>query len=179
MTWRNSSTFPVGVESTRPKATCSSPWSGIGPSRVKARCDPTSTRCSPEPDIAQALTTFVTVLLSAILAPTVVGMRRLVAAESDRFPDIAGLYLRTSWHANIDALAGTLSELDRARLIVDEPSIAAEQLVWMSVGASLNARTLGCRPRCQRPHHPHRDHVPRPLRRRDTNPPSEPRKHRS
>ncbi len=97
-----------------------------------------------EPDLTKALTTFATVLVGAILAPPVVGMRRLVAAEADRFPDIAELYLRTSWQANMDALADTLRELDRrARLAVEEPSIAAEQLVWMSVGASLNARTLG------------------------------------
>lgn len=95
-------------------------------------------------DLTQALTTFATVLLGAILAPPVVGMRRLVAAESDRFPDIAALYLHTSWQANIDALADTLAELDRsARLHVDDPHIAAEQLVWMSIGVSLNACTLG------------------------------------
>lgn len=97
-----------------------------------------------QPDLTQALTTFATVLLGAVVAPSVVGMRRLVAAEADRFPDIAALYLRTSWQANIDALADTLAELDSSsRLNVDDPHIAAEQLVWMSVGASLNARTLG------------------------------------
>ncbi len=97
-----------------------------------------------EPDLTRALTTFATVLHQAILAPPVVAMRRLVAAEAERFPGVAELYLRTSWQANIDALAATLAELEHSgRLRLDAPSIAAEQLVWMTVGGPLNARTLG------------------------------------
>ena len=97
-----------------------------------------------EPDIAQALTEFSTVLLAAVTAPPVVGMRRLIAAEADRFPDVAELYLRLSWQTNLHALANALAQLDQqGRLTVDDPATAAEQLVWMSVGAPLNAYTLG------------------------------------
>ena len=97
-----------------------------------------------EPDLARGLNDFAAVLLEAILSPAVVAMRRLVAAESGRFPDIAELYLQTSWQANIDALSDTLGQIEHRRdLVLDDATIAAEQLVWMIVGPPLNARTLG------------------------------------
>lgn len=44
-------------------------------------------------DLPAALTELAGLLQDAVLAPDVVQMRRLVAAESDRFPDVAATYL--------------------------------------------------------------------------------------
>lgn len=95
------------------------------------------------PDIELGLQEFATVLLTALLSPEVADMRRLVAAEAKRFPHVAELYLQTSWHANIAALADTLSiTAEQGRLAIDDAYIAAEQLVWLTVGPSLNALTI-------------------------------------
>lgn len=94
-------------------------------------------------DLDHALRDFATVLRAAILSPEVTAMRRLVAAESRRFPDVAALYLETSWQANIAALAATLSIMaDRGLIDTDDPHTAAEQLVWLTVGPAMNATTI-------------------------------------
>lgn len=96
-----------------------------------------------QPNLVQALEVFAAVLLQAVLSPDVSRMRKLVAAESERFPQVASLYYRASWCANIAALAEALGELDtRGALELDDPAVAAEQLVWLVVGGPLNARTL-------------------------------------
>ncbi len=94
-------------------------------------------------DLARALEDFAALLLEAVLSPQVMRMRRLVAAESERFPETARQYYDASWRANIDALADTLATLGtRGDLAVDEPGTAAEQLVWLTVGGPLNRQTL-------------------------------------
>ena len=90
-----------------------------------------------------ALVEFATTLQAAVLAPDVVKMRRLVAAESDRFPDTAAAYLADSWTSNINALADTLAELAaRGDLPIVDPWLAAHQFTWTAVGAALNAHTI-------------------------------------
>lgn len=95
-------------------------------------------------DLRLALVEFATTLQAAVLSPSVIRMRCLVAAESDRFPAAAAMYLADSWTRNIRALADTISELaDRGRLVVAEPGVAAHQFTWTAVGGPLNAQTIG------------------------------------
>ena len=95
-------------------------------------------------DIVDGLTTLTHTIQAGVLDEDVLRMRRLVAAESDRFPDVAAEYLAGSWDSNIAALAETLAELDRREtLVVDDPQAAAEQLTWLAVGGPLNRQTLG------------------------------------
>ena len=94
-------------------------------------------------DLHAALVDLATTLQAAVLDADVVGIRRLVTAESDRFPDVAAAYLADSWDSNIAALADTLGELDeRGRLSIDDPQTAAHQFTWTAIGASLNAHTI-------------------------------------
>jgi TetR/AcrR family transcriptional repressor of mexJK operon len=94
-------------------------------------------------DLHAALVDLAATLQAAVLDADVIGIRRLVTAESDRFPDVAAAYLADSWDSNIAALATTLSDLDeRGRLSIDDPQSAAHQFTWTAIGASLNAHTI-------------------------------------
>ena len=95
-------------------------------------------------DLRRALVELATTLQEAVLAPDVTRMRRLVAAESDRFPETAAKYLADSWTRNITALAHAITELDaRGSVQVADPWLAAHQFTWTAVGAALNAQTIG------------------------------------
>ena len=94
--------------------------------------------------VRTGLVDFLQTLQAAVLDDGPLRMRRLVAAESDRFPDVAAQYVAASWDANMTALAETLLLLhDRGAIAIPDPQVAAEQLTWMAVGGPLNAQTLG------------------------------------
>jgi TetR/AcrR family transcriptional repressor of mexJK operon len=94
-------------------------------------------------DIHAALVELASTVQAAVLAPDVIRMRRLVSAESDRFPDIANAYLAASWDSNIAVLADVLAELNaRGTLNATDPLMAAHQFTWTAVGAALNAHTI-------------------------------------
>lgn len=95
-------------------------------------------------DVTAGLTELARVIQAGVFDDDVIRMRRLVAAEADRFPDVAAQYVADSWDRNIAALADTLAELDRrGSLTIGEPSTAAEQFTWLAVAGPLNQQTLG------------------------------------
>lgn len=82
-------------------------------------------------------------LQNGILSPPVLQMRTLIAAEAESFPDVAADYVTRSWDRNLGMLAETLTDLTRRGLLtIDHPDIAAEQFVWLVVGAPLNRLSL-------------------------------------
>ena len=111
--------------------------------RGRGAMRPLVERLLTAPDLHAALVELAGTIQAAVLAADVVQMRRLVTAESERFPDVAADYLAASWDSNIAALAHTLAELGaRGALHVDDPHIAAHQFTWTAVGAALNAHTI-------------------------------------
>lgn len=94
-------------------------------------------------DIDGGLRRLATVLQTAIVSPPVLKMRTLVAAESGAFPGVASDYVGRSWDRNINQLADVLTTLaDRGVLAIDHPQVAAEQFVWLVIGAPLNRISL-------------------------------------
>jgi TetR/AcrR family transcriptional repressor of mexJK operon len=94
-------------------------------------------------DVRSALGALAGALQAGILSRPVLQMRTLVAAEAARFPDVAADYVTRSWERNLESLAAALAALTRRGLLaVDRPGIAAEQFVWLAVGAPLNRLTL-------------------------------------
>ncbi len=89
-------------------------------------------------DLPGALFTLARTMQAGILSPDVLRMRRLVAAEAARFPEVAAGYVADSWDRNIENLGTAL----RARIDTDEPLTAAHQFTWLAVAAPLNDRTL-------------------------------------
>ena len=98
-------------------------------------------------DVVAGLTAFATVLQRAVLSDEVVGMRRIVSAEAERFPNVARDYVADSWDRNIRILAQAFDHLmERGVMTRADASAAARLLTWMVVGEPLNARTLGVTP---------------------------------
>ena len=106
-----------------------------------------------DPDVARGLLRLATVLQAGVLSPPVLQMRTLVAAEAERFPEVAADYVSRSWDRNQRLLAGALAELAaRGRLEVERADVAAEQFTWLVLAAPLNRLTLqaGAQPCAQR-----------------------------
>jgi TetR/AcrR family transcriptional repressor of mexJK operon len=94
-------------------------------------------------DLAAALLTLARTMQAGILSPDVLRMRRLVAGEAARFPDVAAGYVADSWDRNIATLGDALADLvRRGRIHADDPLTAAQQFTWLAVAAPLNDRTL-------------------------------------
>jgi TetR/AcrR family transcriptional repressor of mexJK operon len=98
-------------------------------------------------DVVAGLRQFATVLQRAVLSDEVLGMRRIVAAEAERFPNVARDYVADSWDRNIEILSRAFDELmARGLMRLADATAAARLLTWMVVGEPLNARTLGVKP---------------------------------
>jgi AcrR family transcriptional regulator len=94
-------------------------------------------------DVRAGLLTLVTTLQRGVLSEPVTSIRRLVAAESETMPEVAADYLARSWGRNMRLLADALRTLDRRGLLtVGSPEVAADQLVWLTLGPALNQLTL-------------------------------------
>ena len=94
-------------------------------------------------DLHRAFVEFAATLQAAVLDPDVIRMRRLVTAESDRFPETAATYLADSWTSNINALADTIADLvAHKKLHIADPWLAAHQFTWTAIGTALNAHTI-------------------------------------
>ncbi len=94
-------------------------------------------------DVRAGLRQLATALQAGLLSPPVLQMRALIAAESAQFPEVAADYLARSWDHNLGQLARALAALARRGLLaVEHPAVAAEQFVWLAVGAPLNQLSL-------------------------------------
>ena len=94
-------------------------------------------------DIRHALLEFARVLHEGVLSSPVLQMRRLVAAEAERFPAVAADYVTRSWDRNEALLAEAFERLHaRGLLSVDTPKVASEHFTWLTLAAPLNRLTL-------------------------------------
>ncbi len=95
------------------------------------------------PDVRTGLLGLARVLQAGTLSEPVRQMRTLVAAEAERFPEVAADYVARSWDRNQALLAEALAELARrGQLSVDDADVAAEQFTWLVIAAPLNRLTL-------------------------------------
>lgn len=96
-----------------------------------------------EPDLRKGLLRLARTLQAGVLSRPVLQMRTLVAAEAERFPDVAADYVTRSWNRNQALLAEALVELAaRGELTTGRADIAAEQFTWLVLAAPLNRLTL-------------------------------------
>ena len=94
-------------------------------------------------DVRAGLHRLAQVLHAGVLSEPVLQMRTLVAAEAERFPEVAADYVTRSWDRNQALLADALAELAaRGLLRLDRADIAAEQFTWLVLAAPLNRLTL-------------------------------------
>ena len=104
---------------------------------------PHATALSEALDAREGLLVLARVMQAGLLSPPVLQMRTLIAAEAQRFPEVASDYVTRSWSRNIHVLATALDVLAaRGLLRIDDSDLAAEQLTWLVVAAPLNRLTL-------------------------------------
>jgi TetR/AcrR family transcriptional regulator, mexJK operon transcriptional repressor len=82
-------------------------------------------------------------LLTAITAPDLLGLRRLIIGEAGRFPALGQAFYEQGPARTITALAGMLTRLAGEGLLkIDHPLSAAEQLNWLIAAEPLNRAML-------------------------------------
>jgi AcrR family transcriptional regulator len=114
-------------------------WSDAGRHAMR----PALERLRSAADLDAGLLDLATTIRRGVLSEEVLAMRRLVTSTADAHPEVASRYLDESWQRNVDDLAGLLREFDReGRLSVPDPGRAAEEFIWLTVGAALNAALL-------------------------------------
>lgn len=120
-------------------------WSDAGRHAMRPALD----RLRDAKDLTVGLRDLAYILRSGVLSDDVLAMRRLVTSTADEHPEVAARYLEESWQRNVDDFAETLGELTEAgRLSTPDPRQAAEEFIWLTVGAALNAALLsGVAPR--------------------------------
>jgi AcrR family transcriptional regulator len=114
-------------------------WSDAGRHAMRPAFD----RLRGADDLATGLRELAATVRAGVLSDDVLAMRRLVTSTADAHPEVAARYLAESWQRNIDDLAGAFRDLDAAgRLSIADPRRAAEEFIWLTVGAALNAALL-------------------------------------
>lgn len=82
-------------------------------------------------------------LLTLVLQPTMMRLRRLVIAEARQFPDLGRAFYDLGPGRTIAALADTFAELTRrGRLNAPDATLAATQFNWLVMSAPLNQAML-------------------------------------
>ena len=90
-------------------------------------------------DVPAALHDLAREHLASVTRPEVVRLRRLISAESARFPDVAREYHRRAPGRVLAALAAAFEDLGRqGRLRIGDPERAAEHFAFLVVGATLD-----------------------------------------
>jgi AcrR family transcriptional regulator len=81
--------------------------------------------------------------LTLVMQPKLMQLRRLVIAESSRFPELGRTFYEQGPGRTIAALAATFERLAaRGLLAVDDPNLAAAQFNWLVMSAPLNQAML-------------------------------------
>lgn len=82
-------------------------------------------------------------LLSLVLQPQMMRLRRLVIAEARQFPGTGRHFYELGPGRTIAALAQTFAQLGRhGQLAITNPQLAANQFNWLIMGAPLNQAML-------------------------------------
>ena len=90
-------------------------------------------------DVRSALRDLARRHLESVTRPEVVRLRRLISAESGRFPDLAREYHRRAPGRVMSALSDVLADLGRqGRLRVPDPDRAAQHFAFLVVGPTLD-----------------------------------------
>jgi TetR/AcrR family transcriptional regulator, mexJK operon transcriptional repressor len=82
-------------------------------------------------------------ILTGLLEPDVLRLRRLVIGESERFPELGNAYWRHGFQKGLATLADGLQRLaERGRLAVPDPQLAAGQFAGMVLWVPVNQALL-------------------------------------
>ena len=97
---------------------------------------------SPD-DLRLSLTDYAVRQLTAVLAPRILRLRRLVIGEEARYPELARVLWENGPERAIEALAGHIARLaDQGWLLATDPRAAATYLNWLVMGEPVNRAML-------------------------------------
>jgi TetR/AcrR family transcriptional repressor of mexJK operon len=90
-------------------------------------------------DIARDLGRYARSLLSALMTPDVLQLRRLMIAEANRFPDLGRTYYARTYERTTEAMTGVFEGFaQRGILDLDDASLAAHHFAWLVLGIPRN-----------------------------------------
>lgn len=76
-------------------------------------------------------------MLAVMLAPEAVALRRILVAQSLRFPDLAKLAHEEGWLRSVRAIAKLLHKFSaRGELVIANPELSAEQFLCLTLGGA-------------------------------------------
>jgi TetR/AcrR family transcriptional repressor of mexJK operon len=83
-------------------------------------------------------------LITQVIQPRMMQLRRLVTAEAARFPELGRLFYENGPGRTVDTLAATFQHLAaRGALRLEDPRLAAEHFNWLVMSTPLN-RVMLC-----------------------------------
>lgn len=107
------------------------------------RAVPSPPAFDPTADARPVLRSLLVAQLTAVLAPDVLSLRRLVIGELQRSPELASALYEQGPRRAIMKLAALIAELSDAGVLgVDDPERAAAQLNWLVMGEPINRAML-------------------------------------
>ena len=97
----------------------------------------------PGGDLGAELRDLARRLLSTVMQPTVLQLRRLVIGEAGRFPDLGRTFYERGPQRTIEALSVAFERLAaEGALRLDDPALAAAQFNWLIMSIPLNRAML-------------------------------------
>ncbi len=97
----------------------------------------------PGGDIAAELRDLARRLLSTVMQPTLLQLRRLVIGEAGRFPDLGQTFYERGPQRTIEALSVAFERLAaQGALRLDDPAMAAAHFNWLVMSIPLNRAML-------------------------------------
>jgi AcrR family transcriptional regulator len=114
--------------------------STVGATGREAAGEPVLTGDHP---FVEELRVFARRLLHGVMQPKVLGLRRVVIAEAGRFPSLGRTFYDLTLARTIDRVGAALTPLaDAGALDINNPRLAAEQLIWLVLSTPLNRAML-------------------------------------
>ncbi|WP_026876400.1 TetR/AcrR family transcriptional regulator [Jiangella gansuensis] len=89
-------------------------------------------------DLDRDLRAFAKEFVTTVTDPQLLRMRRIVAAEAERFPEVARAWDERARVRGQQTLARLFAALAQRRLLDGDMSVAAEQFLWLLLGAPFN-----------------------------------------
>lgn len=90
-------------------------------------------------DLAGDMRAFAREFVMTVTDPDLLRMRRLVAAEAERFPELARAWDERGRQQGLRTLAQLFRSLAGRGLLTGDMDLAAEQFLWLLLGAPFNA----------------------------------------
>ncbi|WP_198664420.1 TetR/AcrR family transcriptional regulator [Jiangella endophytica] len=89
-------------------------------------------------DLPRDLRAFAREFVATVTGPDLLRMRRLVAAEAERFPDLARTWDERGRRRGLDTLRRLFGDLAERGLVAGDLDVAAEQFLWLLLAAPFN-----------------------------------------